>query len=62
MIKQFLLRLFHQVFFAEGYFENSQHVYRDFTMIALDQSDSTTQLCHVRISVHTHKQSGVLQF
>ena len=27
---------------------NSQHVYRDF-IIALDQSDSVTQLCHARI-------------
>ena len=34
----------------EGYYWNSQHVYRGFT-IAFDQSDSRTHLCHVRIGV-----------
>ena len=36
------------IIYAEGYYWNSQHVYRDFN-IAPDQSESRTQLCHVRI-------------
>ena len=36
------------IILAEGCYQNSQHVYRGFT-IALDQSESRTQLCHVRM-------------
>ena len=49
----FLLRVFHPLFFAEGYSGNSQQVCWDFT-ISLDQSDSTTQACHVRIQIRNN--------
>ena len=36
------------IIYEEGYYRNSQHVYRGFT-IAFNQSDSWTRPCHVRI-------------
>ena len=56
LVKRILLRLFHPLFFAESYYRNSQCVHRDFT-IAVDQSESRTQQCHVRITYKAHLQS-----
>ena len=47
------------VIFAEVYYHNSQHVYRSFT-ITLDQSDSWTQPCHVRVLLNIHVVDSIL--
>ena len=48
MIKQVSLRLFYLLYFAQGYYRNSQHKNTNF-IVAFDQSDSLTQPCPVRI-------------
>ena len=48
MIKTIFMKAVSSIILGEGCYWNSQHIYRDFT-IALNQSESWTQPCHVRI-------------
>ena len=46
--KTIFMKVVSSIIHREGYYRNSQHVYRDLTIV-LDQSELLTQLCHVRI-------------
>ena len=46
--KAIFIKAISSIILTEGYYQNNQQAYGDFT-ITLDQSESRTQPCHVRL-------------